>query len=398
MAKAKTKKKATKKISKTTKNKKTNVKTKASKSKVSNTKKVVKNPSQASSKSKEKAVSNKKIDNTSKEVLKPVNEAPKKVNKGTSKFKNEHISNAQKISRNKKNDFQKNIKKYFRKIKMYGLTSVIPLRYLITSGVILLIIIIAIIGLSIEFNKVNTINLTLIPDKIDQITTVSFDIDDSNDIVTSSNAFSGLKDYYEYDFDKVFSLDKSYVDDYVIKYNKTNKEVFIVIKPSTDNGENVKKVFDSFLKTNGINDYLYKEYQGYQIYIKSSSTDNDAIVLSKIMQSNIRVFSILQELKADDIESTFGIKESYYEEALVKTSMLRSDTCQYLIFKPKNPNTRSKIINLMSDYYAGLESKWQGKDEDNYNLVCNREFKEVDGYLIYIVSYDNDLVMDLIKG
>ncbi len=313
------------------------------------------------------------------------------------KFK-KNRSNAKKIAMIKKSNFQKSLKKNLRKIKMYGITTVIPLKYIVTVITTLIIIIIAIIGVSSLFNKKNTINLALIPNKIDQITTVKFDIDDSNDIVTSSKAYAGLKDYYEYDFEKVFGLDKSYIDDYVIKYNKTNGEVFIVLKATDGNQEKVKAIFDDFLSKNKVTNYLYKEYQGYLIYIKSDSTDNDAIVLSKIMQSSIRVFTILQELKAEDIDNTFGIKESYYEEALVKTSMLRSDTCQYLIIKPKNNNAKVKIKSAMDDYYAGLEVKWQSKNQNNYDLVMNRYFEEYDGYLIYLISNDNNLVMDLIKG
>ena len=315
-------------------------------------------------------------------------------------------SNAKKIAKIKKSSFQKTLKKNFRKIKMYGLTSVIPLRYMITAGLTFLVVIIAIVSIVSLLHKTYSINLAVIPKKIDQITTVSFNIDDSNDIISSSKAYTGtaksgypeLKDYYEYDFQKVFELDKSYVNDYVIKYNKTNGQIFIVLKASDGNEEKLKEVFDNFLSKNKITDYIYKEYQGYQIYIKSSSKDNDAIVLSKIMQSNIRVFTILQELKADDIEKTLGIKSSYYDEALVKTSQLPYNTCQYIIIKPKNNNAKIKIKNAMDDYYAGLEAKWQGKDQNNYDLVINRHFEEYEGYLIYVVSNDNNLAMELIKG
>jgi hypothetical protein len=307
-------------------------------------------------------------------------------------------SNASKIAKIKKNRFEKRVLKYLRKIKMYGIFSVVPKKYFFTAIFTILTLIVAITSISYSINKNNLFKLASIPDKIDQIKTVSFDIDDSNDIVTSSHAYSGLKDYYEYDFDKVFNLDKTNVDEYVIKYNKSNNEVFIVIKPNNGKLDDVKKTFDDFMSSNKISNYLYKEYQGYLIYIKSNNSDNDALILSKIMQSNIRVFSILQELKKDDIEKNFGIKESYYDEALVKTSMLRSDTCEYVIIKPKNANAKSKIKNAMNEHYAGLESKWQGKNEKNYNLVVNRYYGEYQGYLIYIVSNDNNLVMDLIKG
>ena len=54
-------------------------------------------------------------------------------------------------------------------------------------------------------------------------------------------------------------------------------------------------------------------------------------------------------------------------------------------------------MSLMNDYYKSLEDKWKD-DSDNLELIKNRYFEEYDGYLIYIVSNNNKLVMELIKS
>ncbi len=306
---------------------------------------------------------------------------------------------SKKFSKNKKSIVRKKYNKLVRRIKMYGFNSVFPIKKIIIAIILLATLItIPIVVKNVLLNKKSGMDLSAISEKIDQVKTISFNIDDTNNIITSSNAFAGLKDYYEYDFKNVFDLDSKYVENYVIKYNKSKGYAFIAIKATEGNQENIKNTFDKFFKENKISNYEYLEYGNYQFYIKSKDEDSDKIVLSKIRQSQIRVFNILQELKRDEIEKVTGISSTYYSESLVKVAMLRSDTCQYLIFKPSNAMSKTKIINTMNDYYAGLESKWQNTNKENYELVRTRHFEEYNGYLIFIVSHDNDLVMNLIKS
>ena len=303
-------------------------------------------------------------------------------------------SNAKKVEKSKKSDFLKTINKLRRKIKIYGINSVIPIKYIVVGIIILALLIITPKIFSL-FDKKSNLDLSSIPDRIDQLTTVSFDLDDVSGIISASDAYGSLKDYYEYDFKETIGLNPTYVNDYVIKINKSKKQAFIAIKPVDNYYDEVKNVIDAFLKDNEIKKYQYLEYQGYQIYIKS---DNDAVVVSKIKQSQQRVFNIMKDLKKEDIEKELKVSDSDYDEALVKTPMVvKSDTCGYVIFKPKNQSSKEKIKNLMEDYYKGLEAKWQN-NEDNRTLVQNRYFEEYKGYLIYIVSHDNNLVLQLLKS
>ena len=174
-----------------------------------------------------------------------------------------------------------------------------------------------------------------------------------------------------------------------------NGNTFVIIKANDNRQDTIREIFDAFFKDMNDTQYEYLEYQGYQIFINSS---NNPLVISKIKQSQTRVFNILQELKKSDIERSLDIKDSYYSEALVKTSMLISDTCEYMIFKPKNSISKARIKKAMNEHYAKLEEKWRDKDSTNYNLVVNRYFEEYHGYLIYVVSHDNDLALELIKS
>ena len=321
-----------------------------------------------------------------------------------SKKKKKHLkSKAKKIDKTKKSSFKKSLNKIKRKIKIYGLSSVIPIKYIV--------LIILFIGLLVASpyiyrfitNQPIILNIESIPDKIDHLEIVSFNMNDVDEIISSleeEKVLVNLASYYEYHFENVFHLNPSYVKEYALKYNDNSKQLFFVLKATDNNEENVKNVFDSFLREKGISpdSYEYMEYQGYQIYINSGSKDKNTIVKSKIMQSKKEVFSYLKSLTKEEIEQTFKIAPSLYKEELVKTAMvIKSDTCQYVIFKPVDKEAKEEIKSRMDDYYESLEIKW-ANNTDNVNLVKNRLFEEYQGYLIYIISYDNKLVMDLIKS
>ena len=306
-------------------------------------------------------------------------------------------SNAVKVEKRKKSSFLKTLGKLRRKMKIYGVNSVIPVRYLFLVCIVVLLAIFLPYVVA-YFDSKASMDLSAIPDKIDQLPTVRFDMNDVPDIISSSNAFSSLKDYYEYDFRDAIGLNPTYVTSYVIKVNKGKKQAFIAVKPVDKYYDEVKSTLEKFLKENEIKNYKTLEYQGYQIFIKSSSEENDTIVVSKIKQSQQRVFNIMKDLKKDDIEKELKISDADYDEALVKIPMVvKSDTCGYVIIKPKNPSSKEKIMNLMDDYYKGLEAKWQN-NEENRKLVQNRYFEEYKGYLIYIVSHDNHLAIQLLKS
>ena len=74
--------------------------------------------------------------------------------------------------------------------------------------------------------------------------------------------------------------------------------MFFVLKPTNDNNDNVTSAIEKFLKTNKINT-TKEEYDGYIFYINSN---DDKKVVSKIKQSQIKVFDILQELNKDEIK------------------------------------------------------------------------------------------------
>ena len=302
-------------------------------------------------------------------------------------------SHAKNIARNKTNEFIKKIKKLQRKIKIYGIDSVIPKKYLTTGIVAVLIVLICIMSINLIKPEIQSINLENISKEIDQLKTLKFEISNTNKIIDESESYkSTLKEYYEYDFSD-FGLQRSWLDEFKIYYHEKNKQLFMVFKPNPDKTSDVTNAIEKFLKIKKIT-ATKEEYDGYIFYI---SSNDDKKVISKIKQSQVKVFDILQELNKEEIKEKYGIDSNLYKEYKVKTAMIiKSDVTEYLLFYPKNQVSAKEIEKAMDKYYQEKEEKWAG-NEENLNLIKNRYTGNYNGYLVYIVSKDNDLVLQLLR-
>ena len=302
-------------------------------------------------------------------------------------------SHAKNIARNKTNEFIKKIKKLQRKIKIYGIDSVIPRKYLTTGIVAVLIVLICIMSINLIKPEIQSINLENISKEIDQLKTLKFEISNTNKIIDESKAYkSTLKEYYEYDFSD-FGLQRSWLDEFKIYYHEKNKQLFMVFKPNLNKTSDVTNAIEKFLKDKKIT-ATKEEYDGYIFYI---SSNDDKKVISKIKQSQVKVFDILQELNKEEIKEKYGIDSNLYKEYKVKTAMIiKSDVTEYLLFYPKNQVSAKEIEKAMDKYYQEKEEKWAG-NEENLNLIKNRYTGNYNGYLVYIVSKDNDLVLQLLR-
>lgn len=316
-----------------------------------------------------------------------------------SKTKPKKKSNAKNIARSKSSAFHKKLKKLQRKIKIYGLNSILPKKYLFTGLIVILLLITGLVVVSHIRPKDMSINLDKVSAEIDGLKTLRFDINNTLDIINDSKSYNlnkenkaNLQEYYEYDFN-LFNLKRSWLDEFRIYYNEKSKQLFMVFKPLDDNTSNVTESIEKFFKTKKIK-ATKEEYDGYIFYV---SSNDDTRVISKIKQSQIKVFDILQDLNKDEIKEVYGIDSTLYKDYKVKTAwIVKANVTEYLLFKPKNNTAAKEIEKLMDEYYSKKESTWE-KDQDNLNLLQNRYTGVYNGYLVYIVSKDNDLVLQLIK-
>lgn len=193
---------------------------------------------------------------------------------------------------------------------------------------------------------------------------------------------------YDFEYEEIFGLSSESIDinDSVIKYNKDNNDLLAIIK-SSDN-EAVELSMDKFCS-----DCLKEEWNGYLIYILSS--DNDS-VLEKIKNTTTPIFNEMMDADGEFFESTTGISEDLLEEYLMKVPMMMTSSATYIILNPVDENV-DEVKSLMDEYMESLESTWEMYLPAQYDLVKSRLFEEYGEYLIYIISSDNELVLDAIK-
>ena len=103
------------------------------------------------------------------------------------------------------------------------------------------------------------------------------------------------------------------------------------------------------------------------------------------------------EIPKSDLESFMDVKESWVSESLVMTPMMIVNSNLYIIVKPNKDNYQD-VKNAIEDYLVKKEEEWKTYLPAQYELVKNRKFEKVGDYLVYVVSTDNDLVLETIKN
>ena len=191
-------------------------------------------------------------------------------NSGSKGTRSKKVSKARAIARTKNSSVLSSIKRLQRKIKIYGIFSVIPKHSLavILCGIVIFLSLL--VGIKVAFKPMEKLDLELIASEIDQLKTVKFDINEADNIVTNSKAYdtAKLKEYYEYDYKNMLKLDSDNIAEIKFRYNKDNKQLFLVVKPKENQDETVKNAINSFISTNKIDCYT-ADYDGYHFYINS---------------------------------------------------------------------------------------------------------------------------------
>lgn len=215
--------------------------------------------------------------------------------------------------------------------------------------------------------------------------------------------YQDLEYIYEFDYEQYgFNLDE--IEEFSFGYNKDTKDFYVVFKAKEGKDKTVKKSVESFvesLKKDEKNEEVLNKLKNYKLetidgYIVAVSVKDNADLLKVIKNCKNPIFANMMEMPVESIEDVLGLKEDQVEEFLMATPMMivRSDT--YIIVKPSEGNKKA-VKEKIDEYMDALEKQWETYLPEQYELVKNRLEKEYDGYLIYIVSIDNDLVYKTIK-
>ncbi len=224
-------------------------------------------------------------------------------------------------------------------------------------------------------------------------------------IENDSEFFTELEDI-EFDI-----FNPEYFDEYLLRREKSDVNAvslnsYMIIKPSEDKKDLLEEQIDLYYK-NLLEEYSQKEdaseevkahlqnvmkqeYEGYLIYILSN--DNDAVWKKIKERSHPLLFENTKEAKLED----FGLSIKDVSEFKGVISSEDTSASFYIVVRPKNGKA-DNIKKSMNQYMKTLDKKWSTYLPNEYKLVKNHMETEVGSYLVYIVSKDNQLVLNTIK-
>ena len=102
-----------------------------------------------------------------------------------------------------------------------------------------------------------------------------------------------------------------------------------------------------------------------------------------------------------EVDSTtnaiYNIDLSLLEEYHICLPMIIVKSNLYIIAKPV-AGKEAEAIEMFEAFMANYELQWQNYLPDQYQLVVNRVETNIDGYIVYIISTDNDAVLKAIEA
>ncbi|MEG0826046.1 MAG: DUF4358 domain-containing protein [Bacilli bacterium] len=207
---------------------------------------------------------------------------------------------------------------------------------------------------------------------------------------------------YDYDLKEKFNLNKDNISDSLVKYNETTKELVMFLKPVELKKEEVKKevtaYFTNLAKEEKYKDLiskrLEKEYEGYLVYIVTNKNEE---LFNKVKEAKMPIFGAMMAITGENIETTLGLTSDMYDEFVMEMPMMIVNSNTYIIVKPKSG--KSDIVKeKINAYMVKLEEQWKSYLPAQYELVKNRKVEKIGDYLVYVVSSNNNKVVETIKS
>ncbi len=217
-----------------------------------------------------------------------------------------------------------------------------------------------------------------------------------NAAVMLEEAIPDLEEVYSTSFKKTFKITEAYVEEYNVAINAKKTAMYFILKPVEGKLEALKKEVDTYINTlkKDVKEQLtYQEHEGYLIYIISEDSKD---LMDQVINTHSLLFNNLTVGDEETLTNIYDIKPDMVEEYLIKVPTMIVNANTYVIIKPSKGN-KDEVKEKMDTYMANLEEQWKTYLPDQYDLVKNRLYEEYEGYLIYIVSKDNDLVLKTIK-
>lgn len=139
-----------------------------------------------------------------------------------------------------------------------------------------------------------------------------------------------------------------------------------------------------------------------EISIDTGAQDMNLMQIQKrvevVTNNNLeQIFKDMISPTPAQIETYLGINLSNIDSYIVRVDKDKFSSKLYMIFKPMQEYKEEAKANIKK-FLLAYEGAWSKLNEEQYNLVKDRTAIEKNGYIIYIISTDNDIIMNEIRN
>ena len=266
-------------------------------------------------------------------------------------------------------------------------------------GVVIISVIVGIVLLVGNTNTDNVeIDVKLAQEKITNLKSTNYDYKKASSALSEKaeelKIMSSFPEFvYDFDLEK-FGIDSQKIssDEGMINFSmfKTEEESYMIFKPAEGKKEALENEINAYYKDKNV---LKEEVNGYTVYLNTKDNKKALEILKN--EGYQTLFSGLTVVQ-DEMLNIVGLtKEDLSEYVITIPSFIVSSQC-YMVVKPAE-GKEDKVKEALDNYFTKEEQKWSTYLPAEYEIIKNRKFEKIGKYLVYIVSTDNNKVLETIN-
>ena len=179
--------------------------------------------------------------------------------------------------------------------------------------------------------------------------------------------------------------------EFVFLFNETEGKYLFIAKAANEN-------LKAEVKTNLVDKYkgsYMAEYAGYLVALNTQ--DSKASFDYMVENSYSKVMSNVIFVPKEEAEYSLGIPSEMIEDALIAIPVDYTQTSQIIVIKTKD-NSEEDVKAIIEEYMNGLIAHWENYLPDQAELIKNRIETKLGDYLVYIISNNNESILNALKS
>lgn len=168
---------------------------------------------------------------------------------------------------------------------------------------------------------------------------------------------------------------------------------YVMLPKENNNNTNTIKNEENTQNTDN-NEVLPEEGENKDAKIKAAEAK--IAELKSKEEPDYPLFTTLMEMDSATLKQSWNVDTNLLDAYVAKMPMMNVKANLYAILKPKE-GKKEEIKEQVDNYLASYEEQWSTYLPDQHEMVKNRSFEEINGYLVYVISEDNEAVLNVVR-